>query len=171
MGAGRGPWAVINEVRPLLAERGRAVSPHVRLRTLAEVVDCLGASGKTGIVDGTEIRVRRPAAGRKDGAAVVILADAGCQGLGVQTGGRVVTPPHRRFKKNAPEWYEEMHERRRKAHFSRRIRGEHGTAHLKSWRTLACHLDRREHMSDTIQAIAGLLSHQRTMDLNSTRQM
>ncbi|MBQ1158778.1 transposase [Streptomyces sp. A73] len=47
----------IGEVRPLLAERGC---------TLAEVVDHLGASGRTGIVDGTEIRVRRPAAGRKD---------------------------------------------------------------------------------------------------------
>jgi hypothetical protein len=56
----------INEVRPLLAERGCTVRPDVRLRTLAEVVDHLGASGKTGIVDGTEIRVRRPAAGRKD---------------------------------------------------------------------------------------------------------
>ncbi|MFC4331461.1 transposase family protein [Streptomyces andamanensis] len=30
-----------------------------------EVVDHLGAGGKTGIVDGTEIRVRRPTAGRK----------------------------------------------------------------------------------------------------------
>jgi hypothetical protein len=38
----------------------------VRLRTLAEVVDHLGSSGTTGIIDGTEIRVRRPAAGRKD---------------------------------------------------------------------------------------------------------
>ncbi|MER6850563.1 hypothetical protein AB0A81_37795 [Streptomyces flaveolus] len=33
-----------------------------------------------------------------------------------QTGGPVVTPPHRKFKKNAPDWYEEMHERQRKAH-------------------------------------------------------
>lgn len=33
------------------------------------------------------------------------LADAGYQGLGAQTGGRVVTPPHRKFKKNAPDWY------------------------------------------------------------------
>ncbi|WP_258047322.1 transposase family protein [Streptomyces sp. SM13] len=38
----------------------------MRLRTLADVVDHLGASGTTGIIDGTEIRVRRPAAGRKD---------------------------------------------------------------------------------------------------------
>ncbi|MFJ6064642.1 transposase family protein [Streptomyces tendae] len=56
----------VGEVRPLLAERGCMVSPDVRLRTLADVVDHLGASGTTGIVDGTEIRVRRPAAGRKD---------------------------------------------------------------------------------------------------------
>ncbi|WP_234338154.1 transposase family protein [Streptomyces sp. NRRL F-5727] len=176
-------------------------------------------------VDGTAIRVRRPAAGRKDrdkyssgknkqnavkslvvtdgeghvlwcsparpascagitharqlglvklladGPAVEVLADAGYQGLSAQTGGRVVTPPHRKFKKNAPAWYEEMHERQRKAHSSRRIRVEHGIAHLKNWRALARHLGRREHMSDTIQAIAGLLSHQQTVDLNSTRQM
>ncbi|MFD9541201.1 transposase family protein [Streptomyces sp. NPDC060022] len=149
---------------------------------LAEVVDHLGATGKTGIIDGTEIRVRRPAVGRKDrerfisgknmqnavkamvftdgdgrllfcsptepgscaditharelglvrlpvdGPAVEIPADAGYQGLGAQTGGRVVTPPHRKFKKNAPAWYEEMHEPQRKAHSSRRIRVEHGIA-------------------------------------------
>ncbi|MFH9002057.1 transposase family protein [Streptomyces afghaniensis] len=68
-----------------------------------------------------------------DGPAVEILADAGYQGLGAQTGGRVVTPPHRKFKKNAPDWYEEIHERQRKAHSSRRIRVEHGIAHLKNW--------------------------------------
>ncbi|MFD9330355.1 transposase family protein [Streptomyces sp. NPDC060065] len=56
----------ITEVRPLLAERGCTISPDVRLRTLAEVVDDLGVTGQTGIIDGTEIRVRRPAAGRKD---------------------------------------------------------------------------------------------------------
>ncbi|MEV7796241.1 transposase family protein [Streptomyces sp. NPDC087512] len=145
------------EVQPLLAERGCTISPGVRLRTLAEVIDHLGASGQTGIVDGTEIRVRQPAAGRRDrdtfisgknkqyavkamvltdqsgrllfcsptkpgscaditharelglvklladGPAVEILADAGYQGLGAQTGQRVVTPPHREFKKNAPD--------------------------------------------------------------------
>ncbi|MER5281633.1 hypothetical protein ABT025_38885 [Streptomyces sp. NPDC002809] len=31
-----------------------------------------------------------------------------------------------------PLW--QMHERRRKAHSSRRIRVEHGIAHLKNWR-------------------------------------
>ncbi|MFI1576172.1 hypothetical protein ACH4VQ_35845 [Streptomyces anulatus] len=39
-----------------------------------------------------------------DGPTVEILADAGYQGLGAQTGERVVTPPHRKFKKNAPDW-------------------------------------------------------------------
>ncbi|MFD4476048.1 transposase family protein [Streptomyces sp. NPDC058471] len=95
-----------------------------------------------------------------DGPAVEILADAGYQILGAQTGGRVVTPPHRKFKKNPPEWYEQMHERQRKAHSSRRIRVEHGIGHLKNWRALARHHGRREHMSDIVQAAAGLLSHQ-----------
>ncbi|MFC9262231.1 transposase family protein [Streptomyces hydrogenans] len=214
----------IGEIRPLLAERGCTISPGVRLRTPAEVIDHLGANGKTGIIDGTEIRVRRPAAGRKDrdvfisgknkqnavktmvltdqngrvlfssparpgscaditharqlglvkllaeGPVVEVLADAGYQGLGAQTGGRVVTPPHRKFKKDAPDWYEEMYERQRKAHSSRRIRVEHGIAHLKNWRALARHLGRREHISDTVQAVAGLLSHQQTADLNPRRQ-
>ncbi|MCX4562171.1 transposase [Streptomyces phaeochromogenes] len=190
----------IAEIRPLLAMRGCTVAPDIRLRTLAEVIDHFGASGQTGIIDGTEIRVRRPALGRKDrekfisgknkqnavksmvvtdadgrllfcspaepasyaditharqlglvkllanGPAVEILTDAGYQGLGAQTGGRVVTPPHRKFKKNAPDWYEEMHERQRKAHSSRRIRVEHGIAHLKNWRALARHHGRREHI-------------------------
>ncbi|MEU0845725.1 transposase family protein [Streptomyces sp. NPDC005962] len=215
----------ISEMRPLLAERGCTISPDVRLRTLAEVVGHLGETGKTGIIDGTEIRVRRPATGRKDrdkfisgktkqnavkamvvtdakgrvlfcsptrpgscaditharqsglvklltnGPAVEILADAGYQGLGAQTGGRVVTPPHRKFKKSAPDWYEEMYERQRKAHSSRRIPVEHGIAHLKNWRALARHLGRREHMSDIVQAVAGLLSQQQTADLIPTPQM
>ncbi|MEU9117749.1 transposase family protein [Streptomyces sp. NPDC048483] len=61
----------IGEVRPPLAGRGRTVSPDVRLRTLAEVIDHLGVTGKTGIVDGTETRVRRPAVGRKDREAFI----------------------------------------------------------------------------------------------------
>ncbi|MGW4027045.1 transposase family protein [Streptomyces sp. NPDC005009] len=212
---------VIGEVRPLLAEQGCTVAPGLRLRSLAEVIDYLGADGPTGIIDGTEVRVRRPAAERKgrekfisgknkqnavksmvvtdaagrllfcspaepascaditharklglvkllaDGPAVEILADAGYQGLGAQTGGRVVTPPHRKFKKNPPEWYEEMYERQRKAHSSRRIRVEHGIGHLKDWRSLARHHGRREHMSDIIQAVAGLLSHQQTATMAS----
>nr|WP_241836167.1 transposase family protein [Streptomyces sp. JS01] len=37
-----------------------------------------------------------------EGPAVEIPADAGYQRLGAQTGGRVVTPPHGKFKKDAP---------------------------------------------------------------------
>jgi hypothetical protein len=58
-----------------------------------------------------------------------------------------------------------MHERQRKAHSSRRIRVEHGIAHLKNWRVLARRHGRREHMTDIIQAVAGLLSHQQTATL------
>ncbi|MEV8021368.1 hypothetical protein AB0O76_34570 [Streptomyces sp. NPDC086554] len=53
-------------MRPLLAERGCAIAPDIRPRTLAEVIDHLGTAEQTGIIDGTEIRVGRPAAGRKD---------------------------------------------------------------------------------------------------------
>ncbi len=89
-----------------------------------------------------------------------ILADVGYQGLGAQTGGRVATPPHRRFRKNAPVRHEEMYERQRKARSPRCIRVAHGIAHLKNWRALTRHLGRREDISDTVQAIASLLSHQ-----------
>lgn len=215
----------IGDVRPLLAERGCTVSPGLRLCTLAEVIGYLGADGKTGIIDGTEVRVKRPTVGRKDrekfisgknkqnavksmvlmdadgrllfcgpaepascaditharklglvelladGPAVEILADAGYQGLGAQTGGRVVAPPHRKFKKNPPEWYGEMHERQRKAHSSQRIRVEHDIGHLKNWRAVALHHGRREHMSDSVQAVAGLLSHQQTATMHRGARM
>ncbi|MEU5057490.1 MULTISPECIES: hypothetical protein [unclassified Streptomyces] len=64
-----------------------------------------------------------------------------------------------------------MHERQRKAHSSHRIRVEHGIDHLKNWRSLARHHGRRERMSDIIQAVAGLLSHQQTATLGSNTQM
>jgi hypothetical protein len=53
-------------VRPLLADRGCTVTSDIRLRTLTDVIEHLGTSGQTGIIDGTEIQVCRPAAGRKD---------------------------------------------------------------------------------------------------------
>ena len=56
----------IGEVRPLLAQRGCIIAPGVRRCVLAGVIAHLGAGNQTGIIDGTEIRVRRPAAGRKD---------------------------------------------------------------------------------------------------------
>nr|WP_238427237.1 transposase family protein [Streptomyces adustus] len=56
----------IGEVRPLPAQRGCTVAPGIRLDPLAEVVEYLGVGGEIGIIYGTEIRVRGPAAGRKD---------------------------------------------------------------------------------------------------------
>ncbi len=52
----------VGEVRPLLAERGCTVEGGIRLRTLADVVAHLGATGQLGLLDATEVRVRRPAA-------------------------------------------------------------------------------------------------------------
>ncbi|MER6838446.1 transposase [Streptomyces cellulosae] len=87
-----------------------------------------------------------------------------------QTSGRVLTPPHRKFKKDTPDWYKEIRERQRKAQSSRRIRLEHSIAHLKNWRALTRRLGRREHTSDTDQTVAGLLFHQQSGDLTSARQ-
>ncbi|MCD2462495.1 transposase family protein [Streptomyces sp. MBT42] len=50
---------------------GCTIGPGIRLRPLAEVVDHLGTGEQTGIIDGTEIRVRRPAAGREDRDAFI----------------------------------------------------------------------------------------------------
>ncbi|MEV6996030.1 transposase [Streptomyces sp. NPDC093228] len=100
-----------------------------------------------------------------------ILADAGYPDLSAQTGGRVVTPPGRKFKRNPPEWYEEMHEPQRKAHSSRCHPGRARHRPLEELAALARHLGHREHLSDTVQAIAGLLSHQQTADLTSAQQI
>ncbi len=54
----------VGEVRPLLAERGCTVAGRLRLHTGADVVAHLGARGQLGLLDATEVRVRRPAAGR-----------------------------------------------------------------------------------------------------------
>ncbi len=62
-----------------------------------------------------------------------------------------------------------MHERQRKAHSSRRIRITTAPPILKNWWTMARQLGRREHISDAVQALAGMLSHQQTADLASTR--
>jgi len=56
----------VAEVRPLSAARGFAVpdQPGVRLRTLADVFAYAEAEGVTLRIDGTEVQVRRPKAGR-----------------------------------------------------------------------------------------------------------
>ncbi|MEV3853738.1 hypothetical protein AB0J38_05350 [Streptomyces sp. NPDC050095] len=50
----------------LLSEQSCTVVPGIRLRALVEVIEHLSTDGQTGIIDGTEVHVRRPAAGRKD---------------------------------------------------------------------------------------------------------
>jgi hypothetical protein len=56
----------VREVRPLLAARGFAVShrPGLRLHTLADVFAYASAHGVELRIDGTEVQVRRPRAGR-----------------------------------------------------------------------------------------------------------
>jgi hypothetical protein len=63
----------IHEVRPLLAARGFAVpaKPGLRLRTLADVFAYAAAEGVELRVDGTEVQVRRPRAGRPGRRAFV----------------------------------------------------------------------------------------------------
>ncbi|GAA2168207.1 transposase family protein [Actinomadura napierensis] len=214
----------IAEIRPLLAARGRTVEPGIRLCTLAEVIEYLGANGQTAIIDATEVRVLRPAAKQPDcnvfvsgknkqnaieamvvthadghllfcgqaepgtcaditqarrsrlvellaaGPPVQILADVGYQGLGAETAGQVVTPPYRKFRKNAPAWYEELHAAQCHTHSVGRIRVEHSIAHLKNWRSLARHHGRREHLADMARAAAALLSLQQATPHPAERQ-
>ncbi|WP_200873261.1 transposase family protein [Actinokineospora spheciospongiae] len=54
----------VNEIRPLLAQRGCRVEGGVRLRTLADVVAHLDHTGLTGLMDAIEIEVRRPSVKR-----------------------------------------------------------------------------------------------------------
>ena len=63
----------IHEVRPLLAARGFAVpaEPGIRLRTLADVFAYAAARGVTIRLDGTEVQVRRPRAGKPGRRAFV----------------------------------------------------------------------------------------------------
>lgn len=209
----------VNEIRPLLAERGCRVEGGARLRTIADVVAYLDAVPQTALMDATEIRVRRPTrhrAGRHQfisgksrqnamkalvitdaqgrvlfsGATargstaditqarqagvtawlehtvgVEILTDAGYQGLGAQTFGQVITPTLKHHKKRLEKMpgIAGIRAAQRKQHARRRVRVEHGIAHLKNWRSLSRHLGRRGILDDTIRAIAGLLSdHQHT---------
>ena len=63
----------VQEVRPLLAARGFAVPAHpgLRLRTLADVFAYAASSGVDLRIDGTEVQVRRPRAGRPGRRAFV----------------------------------------------------------------------------------------------------
>ncbi len=65
--------AAVREVRPLLAARGFAVPdrPGLRLRTLEDVFAYAEAEGVDLRIDGTEVQVRRPRAGRPGRKAFV----------------------------------------------------------------------------------------------------
>jgi hypothetical protein len=65
--------AAVREVRPLLAARGFAVRdrPGVRLRTVEDVFAHAAAEGVDLRIDGTEVQVRRPRAGRPGRKAFV----------------------------------------------------------------------------------------------------
>ncbi|MGW4519330.1 transposase family protein, partial [Streptomyces sp. NPDC004393] len=63
----------VRQIRPLLAARGFAVPdrPRVRLRTVADVFAYAEAEGVELHVDGTDVQVRRPKAGRPGRKAFV----------------------------------------------------------------------------------------------------
>jgi hypothetical protein len=63
----------VHEIRPLLAARGFAVpgEPGIRLKTLADLCACTAARGVTLRLDGTEVQVRRPRAGKPGRRAFV----------------------------------------------------------------------------------------------------
>jgi len=63
----------VGEIRPLLAARGFAVpgKPGLRLRTLADVFAYAAAEGVQLRIDGTEMQVRRPKAGKPGRRAFV----------------------------------------------------------------------------------------------------
>lgn len=63
----------VKEIRPLLAGRGFAVpeEPGIRLRTLADLFAYAAARGVTLRMDGTEVQVRRPRAGKPGRRAFV----------------------------------------------------------------------------------------------------
>ena len=63
----------VHEIRPLLAARGFAVpgQPGLRLRTLADVFAYAASQGVRLRIDGTEVQVRRPRAGRPGRRAFV----------------------------------------------------------------------------------------------------
>ena len=63
--------AAVRQVRPLLAGRGFASVSGQRLHTLADVLAYAAAEGLTVRLDGTEIQVRRPKAGRAGRRAFV----------------------------------------------------------------------------------------------------
>ncbi len=83
--------------------------------------------------------------------------DSGYQGLARDFPGQVTAPPKKPDKDAPPDqatrWEQERHQQS-----CERICVEHAIAEPKQWRTLQRYIGRREHLDDTAQAIAGLVS-------------
>ena len=83
--------------------------------------------------------------------------DSGYQGLARDFPGQVTAPPKKPGKDAPPDqvtrWEQERHQQS-----CERICVEHTIAEPKQWRTPQRYIGRREHLDDTAQAIAGLVS-------------
>jgi DDE superfamily endonuclease/Helix-turn-helix of DDE superfamily endonuclease len=83
--------------------------------------------------------------------------DSGYQGLARDFPGQVTAPPKKPDKDALPDqvtrWEQERHQQS-----CERICVEHAIAEPRQWRTLQRYIGRREHLDDTAQAIAGLVS-------------
>lgn len=88
---------------------------------------------------------------------VQVLVDAGYLGLVKEYPDQITGPPKRPNKTASPEDVAAF-EKTRKAQSSKRISVEHGIAEIKAWRSLQRWIGKREHLPETITAIAGLAS-------------
>jgi hypothetical protein len=127
--------------------RGFAVpgKPGLRLKTLADVFAYAASQGVRLRVDGTEVQVRRPKAGRPGRRAFV--------------SGKKSAPP-KKPGKSAPADGTALWEQQRHQQSSARICVEHAIAEPKQWRPLQRWTGRRDYFQETALAIAGLVSDQ-----------
>ena len=88
---------------------------------------------------------------------VRVLVDAGYRGLVNEYPDQVIGPPKRPTRTAVPEDVTEF-ERARKAQSSKRISVEHGIAEAKAWRPLQRWIGKRDHLPETLAAIASLAS-------------
>lgn len=88
---------------------------------------------------------------------VEVLLDDGYLGLSRDHRGQAITPP-RKPRPGALPGRVELWERDRHGHSSDRITVEHALADHKRWKQLTRWTHRRDRLSDTYRAIAGLVS-------------
>ncbi|MFE5896114.1 transposase family protein [Streptomyces sp. NPDC056488] len=93
---------------------------------------------------------------------VHVLLDKGYLGLRCDHPGQAITPP-RKVNKICPPEIHAAQERARHHHSSRRIPVEHALADHKRWKQLTRWTHRRDALSDTYRAIAGLVSDRNTI--------